>query len=68
MRKPRQSLTIDEKLKMIEMKELGEYRTLADIKEAFPKSVSESAFQDAWRQRDTLKTRSREESGTTRRL
>jgi len=50
------------------MKESGEYRMLADIKEAFPKSVSESAFQDAWRQRDTLNTRSREEPGTTRRL
>ena len=68
MRKPRQSLTIDEKLKMIEMKESGAYRTWADIKEAFPKSVSESAIQDAWRQRETLRKRSREEPGTTRRL
>jgi len=62
MRKPRQSLTIYEKLKMIEMKE-SRY-----IKEAFPKAVSESAIQDAWRRRETLRKRSREEPGTTRRL
>jgi len=37
MLKPRQSLTIDEKLKMIEMNESGAYRTWADIKEALPK-------------------------------
>jgi len=37
MRKPRQSLTIHEKLKMIEMNESGAYSTWADIKEAFPK-------------------------------
>jgi len=67
-RKPRQSLTIGEKLKMIEMKESGAYRTWADIKEIFPKSVSVSAIQDAWRRRDTLRKRSREEPGTTRRL
>ena len=68
MRKPRQSLTIYENLKMIEMKESGAYRMWADIKEAFPKSVSESAIHDAWRRRETLRKRSREEPGTTRRL
>jgi len=52
---------------MIEMKESGAYSTWADIKEAFPKSVSETAIQDAWRQRETLRERSREEPGTTRR-
>jgi len=52
---------------MIEMKESGAYSTWADIKEEFPKSVSESAIQDAWRQRETLRERSREEPGITRR-
>jgi len=68
MCKPRQLLTIDEKLKMIEMKESGAYRTWADIKEAFPKSVSESAIQDAWSRREILRKRYRKEPGTTRRL
>jgi len=67
-RKPRQSLTIDEKLKMIEMKESGAYRTREDVKEAFPKSVSESAIRDAWLRLETLPMLSREEPGTTRRL
>ena len=67
MRKSRQSLMIDEKLKLIEMKESGAYRTWADIKEAFPISVSESAIKDAWRKRETLRKRSREEPGSTRR-
>jgi len=56
------------KVKMIEMKQSGAYRMWADIKEAFPKSVSESAIQDAWRRRETLRKPSREEPGTTRRL
>jgi len=58
---------IDEKLKLIEMKESGAYRTWADIKEAFPISVSESAIKDAWRKRESLRKRSREEPGSTRR-
>jgi len=44
MQKPRQSLMIDEQLKLIEMKESGAYRTWAEIKEAFSISVSEAAI------------------------
>jgi len=53
---------------MIEMKESGAYRTREDVKEAFPKSVSESAIRDAWLRLETLPMLSREEPGTTRRL
>jgi len=44
------------------------YLTWADIKEAFPKSFSESSIQNAWRQRETLRTPSTENLGTTSRL
>jgi len=67
-RKPHQSLTINKKLKIVEIKDLGVYLTWADIKEAFPKSFSESSIQNAWRQRETLRTPSTENLGTTSRL
>jgi len=69
LRKPRLSLTIDDKLKMVFcMKQTRAYKTWADQKEAFPNQSSEKAIQDAWRQRQTLRKRSREEPGSTRRL
>jgi len=68
LRRPRPSLTIDEKLNMESMKASGAYKTWADLKEAFPKPVSESAIHDARLQRKTLRKRSREEPGSTRRL
>jgi len=68
LRKSRQSITIDENLKMVEMKASGACRTWEDNKEAFPKSVSESVIRDEWRQRKTFRKRSGEDPGTTRRL
>ena len=67
MQKPRQSLMIDEQLKLIEMKESGAYRTWAEIKEAFSISVSESAIKDAWCKRETMRKRSCEEPRSRRR-
>jgi len=58
---------IDEKLKLIDIKESGAYRTWSVIEKAFPISVAESAIKDGWRNSEALRTRSREEPGPTRR-
>jgi len=67
-RKKRQSLSLDEKVKLINMKESGAFRTWADIKRAFPIDVSEEAIKSAWRQRESLRKRLPEEPGATRRV